>query len=205
MKLQKQFTLAWPVETVWSFFHKPPKVAACLPGAEYLGAGDGGDHLGRVSVKVGPFQVRFEGKAVVSYDDAARAIRLEGSGVDRKGGSRGKMTMDCALAQDGAATLVTIDAEVQLAGSIAQFGRTGLISEIAAVLIGDFVANTDAALNAERAAGAPTAAADKGALRGAPTPRRASPLARPISALAVLLALVKSWLAALLRRHTPAE
>ena len=39
---------------------------------------------------------------------------------------------------------MTIDADVQLSGPIAQFGRTGIINETAAILIGQFAKNIEA-------------------------------------------------------------
>jgi len=94
------------------------------------------------------------------YDEAAKSVALEGKGVDRKGASRGKMTMVCTLQQAGAGASIIVDSDVQLSGSIAQFGRTGLITEIANALVADFVANAEAAM------GARAAPATVGAYRG---------------------------------------
>ncbi len=146
MKIEQEFTLPRRLDAVWAFFHDPPAVAACLPGAEYLADKGDGVHAGKVSVKVGPFQANFEGAATVAYDDAARTVTLDGKGVDRRGASRGKMTMVCRLSPVGEGTRVVLDADVQLAGSIAQFGRTGLIQEIATLIVGDFVKNVEARL-----------------------------------------------------------
>jgi carbon monoxide dehydrogenase subunit G len=85
MKLHQEFVIARPLDEVWRFFHDVPDVAACLPGAEYLGAKEDGRHAGKVSAKVGPFQASFEGEADVRYDEAAKSVALEGKGVDRKG------------------------------------------------------------------------------------------------------------------------
>src|SRR5438477_3591571 len=148
MKLHQEFVIARPIDQVWSFFHDVPRVAVCVPGAEYIGAKDGGRHAGNVSAKVGPFQASFEGEANVRYDEATKSVALEGKGVDRKGASRGKMTMACALQESGAGTAITVDSDVQLSGTIAQFGRTGLITEIANALVADFVTNAEAAIGA---------------------------------------------------------
>lgn len=188
MKIQNQFTVARPLAVVWQFFHEAPKVAACLPGAEYLGPAGDNAHKGRVSVKVGPFQANFEGDAQVTYQEEAKAVRLDGKGVDRKGASRGRMVMDCRLTGQGAATRVDVEADVQLSGSIAQFGRTGLIKEVANVLTADFVRNAEAALAAEPPAGP------------APVPTVAE--ARPIRGLALLLAALRAWIRRLFARQT---
>ncbi len=147
MKIERAFTVAQPLPRVWDFFQDIPAVAACLPGAEYDGPSDGGRHRGRVSARIGPFQASFEGEADVSYDADAGRIEMQGKGVDRKGASRGKMRMTCTLSEVEGATAVAVDADVQLSGSIAQFGRTGLIAEVANLLIDDFVRNAEAELS----------------------------------------------------------
>lgn len=170
MKLAQEFTLQRPVAETWAFFHDIPSVAACLPGATYEGQREDGQHTGRISMKVGPFQSAFEGAAEVVYDEPAHRVAMSGKGVDKKGGSRGKMTMDCRLIADDRGTKVVVDADIQLSGAIAQFGRTGIIQEIAAVLIRDFVANVEAAMPAPaRKDGTASQAAS-----AAPEPRKAA-------------------------------
>src|SRR6201999_3481138 len=147
MEIKQNFVVSQPVPTVWAFFHDVPAIAACLPGAEYLGAKDDGSISGKVSAKVGPFQASFEGEAKGKYDEDAKKVEFDGKGVDRKGASRGKMSMLCTLVPEGNATRVDVTADVQLSGSIAQFGRTGLITEIANQLVAEFVRNAETELN----------------------------------------------------------
>ena len=149
MEIKQNFVVSQPLPTVWSFFHDVPSVAACLPGAEYLGTKDDGSLSGKVSAKVGPFQASFEGEAKVKYDEDAKKVEFDGKGVDRKGASRGKMSMLCTLLPEGNATRVDVTADVQLSGSIAQFGRTGLLTEIANQLVAEFVKNAETELGNE--------------------------------------------------------
>lgn len=146
MRIEQSFVVARPVPVVWAFFHDIPKVAECLPGAEYLGTKENGSLSGKVSAKVGPFQSSFEGEARVDYDDEDHKVGFEGKGIDRKGASRGKMSMMCRLIPEGESTRVSVDADVQLFGAIAQFGRTGLITEVANQLVAVFVSNAEAEL-----------------------------------------------------------
>ena len=192
MKLHQEFTIAHPLAEVWHFFHDVPKVAACLPGAEYLGTREDGRHQGRVSAKVGPFQASFEGEAAVQYDDTKNLVELEGKGVDRKGASRGKMSMNCVLQPSGDATNVIVDSDIQLSGTIAQFGRTGLISEVANVLVADFVQNAEAAMDSAR-----PYAQGTGSEAGTYERDIRPSVARPISGFALLMSavrgLINSW------------
>ncbi|MBS7699695.1 MULTISPECIES: SRPBCC family protein [unclassified Chelatococcus] len=206
MKIAQEFTVARPMPAVWSFFQDVPGVARCLPGAEYLGPKEDGKHTGKVSSKIGPFQASFEGEADVVYDDIAKSVHVEGKGVDKKGASRGKMIMDCRLFAEGDKTKVVVDADVQLSGAIAQFGRTGIINEVANVLVADFVRNAEAELAEGAAPGeavhttreAPLARAT-GATSGAAATAPAA--AKPISGFGLILSVLKSWLASLFVRR----
>ena len=147
MNLKQEFEVKCSRPDVWEFFKDIPGVALCLPGAEYLGQNEDGKHQGKISMSVGPFQSNFSGAAEVLYDDADYIIKMSGKGVDKKGSSRGKMEMVCHLSDNGPLTTISVDVEVQLSGAIAQIGRTGIIEDIANILVSDFVKNTEAALN----------------------------------------------------------
>lgn len=151
MKVSHEFEVAKPVETVWAFFQDVPSVAECLPGAELREDKGGGAYAGVVSVKLGPMTASFEGDATVTPDAQARSGSISGKGVDRRGGSRGRVEVEYRLAPSGTGTAVAIDADVALSGAAAQFGRTGLINEMSSRLIADFVECVEAKLSAESA------------------------------------------------------
>ncbi|MCK1387579.1 SRPBCC family protein [Bradyrhizobium sp. 21] len=192
MKLHQEFVIARPIDEVWSFFRDVPRVAMCVPGAEYIGPTDDARHAGKVSAKVGPFQASFEGEADVRYDEATKSVALEGKGVDRKGASRGKMSMACTLKESGAGTAIVVDSDVQLSGTIAQFGRTGLITEIANALVANFVTNAEAAIGARgtTVASEPDVAASPSIPSGA----------KPIGAVALLMLALRGRFKSLFRR-----
>ena len=201
MEIKQNFVVSQPLPAVWSFFHDVPSVAACLPGAEYLGTKDDGSLSGKVSAKVGPFQASFEGEAKVEYDEDAKKVEFDGKGVDRKGASRGKMSMLCTLLPEGNATRVDVTADVQLSGSIAQFGRTGLLTEIANQLVAEFVKNAEAELG-NRSTGAsgtnslPIDASTKDVLQ-APLGSR---VVKPLNTTSLLFAACRSWLKSLFKK-----
>jgi carbon-monoxide dehydrogenase small subunit len=200
MKISQEFTVSLPLPAVWAFFHDVPKVAACLPGAEYLGPRADGKQTGRVSSRIGPFQTSFEGEADVAYDEEAKTIHVEGKGVDKRGGNRSKMVMDCHLTGDGASTRVCVDADITLSGAIAQFGRTGILTEIANVLVADFVRNAEAELTTPPSSADAVGDRSNGPVadRGRPAP---APTAAPISGSSLLLAALKSWFRSLFTRR----
>ena len=92
----------------------------------------------------------FEGEATVTADAESRSGSVKGKGMDRSGGSVGQVSVEYSLvSRDDGGTTVTVDADVLLSGAAAQFGRTGLIKEMSARLIGDFVTCVEAKLAAE--------------------------------------------------------
>jgi carbon monoxide dehydrogenase subunit G len=192
MKITQQFTVARPLADVWAFFQDVPAVARCMPGAELLEDKGDGLYAGKVKVKLGPFGASFEGEAKVSPDPASHSGHVEGKGVDRRGGSRTRMVMDYRLAQAEAGTEVTVDADVTLAGAIAQFGRTSLIRETANILVRDFASALEAEL-------APAVTAAPAAEEQPQRAKEPEPEPRPVGAGSVALRAFWAWLTNLLR------
>jgi len=186
MKISNEFEVARPVDTVWEFFQDVPSVAQCLPGAELTDDKGDGVYAGSVSVKLGPMSAMFEGEATVTPDPAAKSARISGKGVDRRGGSRGQVKVDYRLDAVDSGTRVTVDADVTLAGSAAQFGRTGLINEMTTRLIDDFVACLEAKL-------------------AAPTLDEAMAISNPthVRGLSFFWASLQAWLRRLFRGRAP--
>ncbi|MDX1447450.1 MAG: SRPBCC family protein [Acidimicrobiia bacterium] len=149
MKIENEFTVSRPIETVWAFFQDVPSVAECLPGAELTDDRGDGTYAGKVSVKLGPMAANFEGEATVTPDEATKSGMIDGKGADRRGGSRGQVKVQYRLEEADGGTRVSIEADVTLSGAAAQFGRTGLISEMSNRLIGDFVTCVEGKLAAE--------------------------------------------------------
>ena len=178
---------------MWAFFQDVPAVARCMPGAELTSDKGDGLYAGKVKVRLGPFGANFEGEAKVTPDPAAHSGHVEGKGVDRRGGSRTRMVMDYRLAPAGDGTEVTVDADLTLAGAIAQVGRTGLIQETANILVQDFVSALEAQLApAGQMAPAETAAPPQASASAIAVPRE-------IRGGALGLRALWAWLKSLLR------
>ena len=148
MKISQEFVVERPPADVWAFFQDIPAVAQCLPGAALETRNEDGSYEGNLTVKLGPMTAAFEGKCVITPDEPNMSATIEGRGVDKKGGSRGQVSVVYDLDEDPAGCRVVIDADVTLSGPAAQFGRTGLINEMSKRLIGDFVACLEGKLEA---------------------------------------------------------
>jgi len=147
MKLLQEFNVAGAPGRVWDVFQDVPRIARCLPGTE-LTESDGDEHSGIVKVKLGPMTTSFEGRAAVEINAAEKTGRIVGSGVDRRAGSRGRVDLTYRVEPDGDGTKVSLDTDLTLTGTAAQFGRQGIINEIARRMIEEFVVCLEALLAA---------------------------------------------------------
>ncbi len=159
MKIEESFTVGQDVDAVWQAFEDVPGLAACLPGAELLGTTETGAYRGKVTAKLGPMSATFEGEAIVETDDESRTGTVSGKGVDRRGGSQGRVQMTYTIVPVDGGARVDVVADVALSGAAAQFGRTGLIKEMSRRLIDEFVHCLEAKLAAETPAEAAAVAA----------------------------------------------
>ncbi len=160
MEINEVITVSRDPNSVWALFRDIPGLAQCLPGAELTEEKGDGVYAGRVVVKLGPMTQTFEGEATVQSDDEARSGRVDGHGVDRRGGSRGQIKVSFKVEPHADGSQVTLDASVILSGAAAQFGRTGIIKEMSRRLLGEFVECVESKLAAatEEEAGAVEAA-----------------------------------------------
>ena len=157
MDIKDSFEVERPLAAVWELFTDVPTVAQCLPGAELTADHGDGTYDGKLSIKLGPIAASFDGTAKVIPNEAEHSMVIEGKGVDRSGGSQGRVNVDVTLvATDPSTTEVTIDSKVTLAGPIAQFGRTGLVAEVSKRLMGEFAD----CLHKKLAAATPTEASE---------------------------------------------
>ena len=176
-EIEQSFDIDQPPEKVWRFFQDVPCVVTCMPGLEYGGlkAGAPGSeiHRGKVRIKLGPVSAAFEGEAaILESDDGARSARIEGKGIDKRGGSRASASVVYKIVENGGGSRVQLDADIKLSGALAQMGRTGIVQDVAAQITEQFAASLRTMLAAD--GDAQTAAADA-ELAGAKAPASAPP------------------------------
>lgn len=181
MKLEHNFTVPAPVDTVWKAMLDPERVAPCFPGATITSA-SGAEFAGTVKVRLGPISLQYEGAGrFTETDDAAYRTVIEASGTATGGQSTAAATVTATLAGEGESTAVQILTELSITGKPAQFGR-GMMEDVGKKIIGQFadcLANT---LGPEEVPAAPAPAAPVGsaAVGAAPaTPRAAATPVQP--------------------------
>jgi carbon-monoxide dehydrogenase small subunit len=161
MEIVQSFKVAHPPERVWCFFADVPAVASCMPGAEFAEQLDAQRYSGKMSVRLGPLAATFITEVAVTRNDSELIGVVEGRGVDQRSNSRvqSKLTYTLAPRDGGNATDIHIKADIALAGALAQFGRSGIVQDIAARLTAEFANNLHARLAAQSSAQAAAAAA----------------------------------------------
>jgi carbon monoxide dehydrogenase subunit G len=186
VELKNEFSVATPIENAWPMLLDVASIVHCVPGGELLEQLDERSFKGRVSVKLGPMLLNFEGIAkFVEIDVPARRARIDARGTDTKGRGAAQAKVKLQLEPDGSSTKVSILTDLQLSGSVAQIGRaSGLIEEVSQHLIGEFADNLD-----RRIAGGSSATA------AAPAETPA-----PISGFRLAVQVVRGMLARLFRR-----
>jgi len=164
MQLENSFTVPAPPDVAWEILLDVPRIAPCMPGAELTETVGERTYKGNAKLRVGPVALTFSGEAeITEIDTANRTAIVKAKGNDTKGRGAASATVVFKLVADGEASRVNITSEIDLTGSIAQYGRaSGLIDAIAGQIIADFAKNLEVEIGAagDVAAGAPEAAAE---------------------------------------------
>jgi len=164
MQLNNSFTVPADPATAWNILLDVPRIAPCMPGAELTEVVGDRAYKGNAKLRVGPVSLTFSGEAeITEIDEAARTAKVRARGNDTKGRGGAEAEVVFKLSEDGGASRVDITTELNLSGSVAQYGRAvGLIDAIAGQIISDFAKNLEAEIGAD-AAPAETPASDAAA------------------------------------------
>ena len=140
--LRHNFQVAHPPDEVWNYFGRVAEVASCLPGVTLDGEPKNGRVEGGIRVKVGPISADFRGVAEVARDEATRTGEILGSGQDARSHSTtmGSVRYSVLPGPSPGTTNVDLVIGYTLTGMLAQFGRSGLVQDVASRLIAAFAA-----------------------------------------------------------------
>ncbi|MBV8994810.1 MAG: SRPBCC family protein [Pseudonocardiales bacterium] len=137
MKLEHEFTVAAPIDTVWQALLDPERVAPCFPGATITSA-SGDEFAGIVKVRLGPISLQYRGSGrFTGTDEAARRTVIEASGTASGGQGTAAAKVHASLTENGEGTTVSVTTDLTVTGKPAQFGR-GLIEDVGKKIIGQF-------------------------------------------------------------------
>lgn len=183
MELEQRFELPASPAVAWPAFKDVERLVSCLPGASLTGPAVEGEWPLRFDVKLGPIAAAFAGSGRVVFDEDTRSGRFEGQAADRRTQSRVKGAAAFALAPGGAGTVVSVQVDYALTGSLAQFSRGGIVRELANALTAQFAENL-----AGRLATA-TPAGDTALSAASPS---AAPSSAPLSAFGLIVRALKA-------------
>ncbi len=137
MRLEHNFTVPAPIDTVWQALLDPQRVAPCFPGATITST-SGDEFAGIVKVRLGPISLQYRGSGrFTGTDETAHRTVIEASGTASGGQGTAAARVQAALAENGDGTTVTVTTDLTVTGRPAQFGR-GLIEDVSKKILGQF-------------------------------------------------------------------
>lgn len=142
MQLDESFELPFSRAVVWQAFQDVQMLVDCLPGASLTSPADQQPLALNFQIKLGPIVAAFAGQGAITHHPADFSGTFAGQGTDRKSNSRVKGQAGFALQEaPGPVTTVKVSVEFTLTGPLAQFGRIGIVKEIASGITAQFAAN----------------------------------------------------------------
>jgi len=160
MEITDSFRVSTPIEETWKVLLDIERIEPCLPGAK-LEEIDGDEFRGYVKVKVGPITAQYKGTAkLAEVDEAQRRILIDASGRDTRGQGNASAKILVTMTGDAAGTEVAVHTDLSITGKVAQFGR-GVLGDVSAKLLGQFVERLEADVLAGDAPTAPAATANE--------------------------------------------
>ena len=179
MEFDNSFEVPLPPDKAWATLMDIQRIAPCMPGAQLTEMVDDKTFKGKVSVRLGPVALTFQGQASFEeIDNAAHNARVKAQGADAKGRGGAQAAVGFSLEPSAAGSKVLIHTDLQLSGSVAQYGRgAGMIQDLASQIIGQFAKNLAKQIEADQAAtpAAASAAPSAPAAAGAPAAAAAPP------------------------------
>lgn len=214
MEIRNNFEVPLAPAEAWKLLMNIPAIVPCMPGAELVEMVDDRTFKGKVSVKLGPVALTFNGTAPFELlDDAAHTARAKAQGSDTKGRGGANATVTFGLTPAGGGSRVEVVTDVALSGSVAQYGRgTGIIQGVATQLINQFAGNlrqmiqrngddvSAVATPATPVSSATGTSAASSRVANARPPAPQPVQAKPISGLSLMMAVIWNSVAQLFRR-----
>jgi len=178
VEFDNAFEVPVPVEQAWALLMDIERIAPCVPGAELTEVVDERSYKGKISVKLGPVALTFNGQTTFEeIDEAAHTARLAAKGTDTKGrgGAQAKVSFGLEPCEGGARVLIHTD--LMLSGAVAQYGRgVGMVKDLAQHIIGQFADNLKKNVIGTEPAPAPKAGGAPAEPAAQPQPPPAAPV-----------------------------
>jgi len=143
VEFDNEFEVPVPIDQAWDILMDIEGIAPCVPGAELTEVVDEKTYKGKISVKLGPVALTFNGQTTFEELDVANySAKLKAQGTDAKGrgGAHANVAFHMEPSDNG--TKVIIATSLQLSGAVAQYGRgVGMVKDLSQQIIGQFAEN----------------------------------------------------------------
>jgi uncharacterized protein len=127
-----RFDLSVPLEAAWAYLLDVQKIAHCVPGATLTDVIDDKTYAGKIEVKLGPIGVSYKGRVTIeSMDATTHTVQVKAEGTETRGRGGASAAMTAQLEAKGQGTSVVMNTDLAVSGVVAQFGRTGIMQEVA--------------------------------------------------------------------------
>jgi len=162
VEFDNSFEVPVPVDQAWTLLMDIERIAPCVPGAELTEVIDERSYKGKISVKLGPVALTFNGQTTFEeIDETARTARLAAKGTDSKGRGGAQAKVSFGVEPCAAGSRVAIHTDLMLSGAVAQYGRgVGMVKDLAQHIIAQFAENLAANVIGPQADGDAEAPAD---------------------------------------------
>lgn len=159
MRVDTSFTISRPPAETYARLLELEQVTPCFPGAQLGEELPDGGRAVRVTVKLGPMKLAYDGEVRIAArdDDALRAV-LAGAAREARGAGSATARITMRVEPAGAGSQVIAEADIDLTGRAAQMGK-GIVESVAQTLVGQMAA----CLETTFAAAAPAAPPETGA------------------------------------------
>jgi carbon-monoxide dehydrogenase small subunit len=154
---EQSFTVGLPPAEVFAAFGRIREIAECIPGAVVDGEPAPNRVEGGIKVRFGPISPVFRGAAVIERDEENLAGRILGTGADASERStmQGEIRYRIVDGEAPGTARVELAIGYALKGALAQFGRPGLVRNLAGRMIAEFSRNLEDRLTGQSSEGAP--------------------------------------------------
>jgi uncharacterized protein len=198
MLLENSFEVPAPIDYVWKYMLDVEKVVVCMPGAQLTETIDANNYKGKMTIKLGPVALSFNGKvAIEERDDTAHRVVMKGSGMEQRGKGAASATVTTTLEETAGGTLVKVVQDLKVQGQAAQFSR-GMMQDVSSRLTQQFADCLKANMAADQQ---PVAALDGSAQEGVAPPRPTPQVvAQPVGGLRLGLSALASAIVRFFKR-----
>lgn len=143
MDIHATYTFNASTRAVWDLLMDTGRIAACIPGCDRLEPLGDDRYRARLTVSLAAVSGAFDGTIAIVDQQPLSSYRLLIDGQGRGGFVKGTSTI--SLVDQGGATEVTVDGNVQIGGTIARVGQR-VLGSVAKMMTDRFFACLQGAL-----------------------------------------------------------